>query len=75
MLSREEILGCLRGKEVVIPDLFTIFHGWVQVEINPHYQKLIAVSNDRLERWMAQLRLIVQNSADLTQYLRRRETA
>jgi hypothetical protein len=50
MVSREDVIADLRGSEVVIPDLYAIFRGWVQVKVNPHYHELVAVCDKRLER-------------------------
>jgi hypothetical protein len=54
MFSRESLVDSLRGKEVVLPDLFKIFSGprWVAVPpVNPGYRKLVAETDRRLERY------------------------
>lgn len=50
MSTRDMLLSDLKGEEVMIPDLFAVFHGWVKPDVSPFYKKLIPVSNARLER-------------------------
>jgi hypothetical protein len=50
MPTREELLDYIKGKEVVIPDLYAIFEDWPEVKVNPHGEKLVPVSSERLKR-------------------------
>jgi hypothetical protein len=52
MLSSETLVDSLKGQEVVLPDLFKIFTGWVPVAVNPYYRKLKTVADERLERYV-----------------------
>jgi hypothetical protein len=51
MSTREAVLAYIKGKQVVIPDLHSIFHDWPSPAVNPHYQKLTPISNERLKRY------------------------
>jgi hypothetical protein len=51
MYDRETLLESLKGQTVVLPDLFTVFAGWPRLEANLYYQKMIAISDERLERY------------------------
>jgi hypothetical protein len=50
MKSRDEILSSLKGTTVTIPNLYSIFTGWKDAEINPCYEGLVPVANERLQR-------------------------
>jgi hypothetical protein len=50
MMSRDEILSSLRGNEVTIPNLYPILTGWKDADVNPCYQSLVPVANERLQR-------------------------
>jgi hypothetical protein len=50
MQSRKLLLDSLKGTKVVIPNLYEIFAGWPQGEVNPNYSRLTEVSARRLIR-------------------------
>jgi hypothetical protein len=52
MQSRKLLLDSLKGTKVVIPNLYEIFAGWPQEEVNPNYSRLTEVSAKRLERYL-----------------------
>jgi hypothetical protein len=43
------ILAALRGQTITVPDLSKTFDGW-PMEINQHYQKMIPVVDEKLQR-------------------------
>jgi hypothetical protein len=51
MQTRKLLLNSLKGTEVTIPNLYELFAGWSQGEVNPNYSKLTKVSAKRLERY------------------------
>jgi hypothetical protein len=56
MTTRESLLDSLKGEQVVIPDLYRIFTGWTPVAVNPYYRKLQSASDERLEKYVSDLR-------------------
>jgi hypothetical protein len=51
MPTREALLARLKGRDVVIPDFYSIFADWMPVEVNLYYQNLVSVSDKWLERY------------------------
>jgi hypothetical protein len=52
MSTREDILAYIHGKEVVIPNLHSLFTDWPAPAVNPNYQKLAPISTERLKRYL-----------------------
>jgi hypothetical protein len=51
MQTRKLLFDSLKGTEVTIPNLYEIFAGWSQGEVNPNYSRLVEVSAKRIERY------------------------
>jgi hypothetical protein len=51
MKTRQALLERFKGMEAVVPNLYQIFPGWPQGEVNPNYSRLVDVSVKKLERY------------------------